>query len=539
DARRLAQAASVFGQTFWVEGVVSLRTVLDVAPALAELAKAEIAVPRHASRFSQTTEYAFRHALVRDAAYAMLVDSERRDLHARAAAWLEKAGEIDPAVVGQHYENGGRPALAIAHFARAAATALAESAFEEAERYATRALDAGPDPAVAVETLLLRAEARRALGRSDAMLEDARKAHALAGANPALQISALSRMAEALHLVGDLDAADATLRAVLEESHASLLSSRIQALLELALVDLDAGRCAEASTLIDEALSWLRDAGDAFASLRLRALTARIGALMAMGEFGMAQQAAEVALDAALGAGHRARAAEARTVCGQLAVLLGHAAGARADLELVCAEASGLRVPHLEAVAHSVLGTALAALGDLDAAIAEQTEAVTVALRIAAKHTVLVAETWRVIHMLERAQPGDVAMVLHRVPELLTAAAVHLPLRCALHAVHSRALMASACHEKALDAAERAIDDLRALGGLDEHEDYVRLTHVRALDAAGLTRDADTAIYHARERLQRKAGKLRLPADRVQFLEGVPAHREVLALATARVDRKK
>ncbi len=538
DARRLAQAASVFGQTFWVEGVESLRSVQDVAPALAELAKAEIAVPRHASRFSQTTEYSFRHALVRDAAYAMLVDSERRELHARAAAWLEKAGEIDPAVVGQHYESGGRPALAIAHFARAAATALAESAFDEAERYATRAIDAGPEPAVAVETYLLRAEARRALGRSDAMLADAREARALAGNNPALQIRALSRMAEALHLVGDLEAADATLRAVLEESHASLLSSRIQALLELALVDLDAGRCAEASTLVDEALSWLRDADDSFASLRLRALAARIGALTAMGEFGMAQQAAKVALDAALTAGHKARAAEARAACARLAVLIGHASRARVDLEMVCAEASGLRVPHLEAVARSVLGTALAALGDLDAAIAEQTQAVTVARRIAAKHTVLVAETWRLVHMLERAQPGDAAMVLHHAPELLLAAAAHHPLRCVLHAVHARALLASASPERALEAAERAIDDLRALGGLDEHEDYVRLTYVRALDAAGRTREADTAIYQARERLQRKAGKLQLPADRTRFLEGVPAHREVLALASARVDRK-
>jgi tetratricopeptide (TPR) repeat protein len=537
EARRLAQAASVFGQTFWAEGVASLRTVPDVTAPLAELVRAEVVVPRNVSRFAQTTEFLFRHALVRDAAYAMLIDGERRDLHARAAAWLEKVGEIDPAVVGQHYASGGRPAQAVAHFVRAAATALAESAFEEAERYATRALDAGPDGDVAIEALLLRAEARRALGRSDAMLEDARAARSRAETDPALQIRALSTMAEALHLVGDLDAADATLRAVLEESHASLLSSRIQALLQLALVDLDAGRGTEANTLIDEALSWLPDGGDVFSSERLRALTARIAAHAAVAEYSAAVNAARHAIDAAVKAGHRTRIAEARIAGGRLFVQLGRAAEVRADIERVCSEATGLRVPHLEATAHNVLGMALAATGDLDGAIAAQLQSIAVGKRIQAKYLVLVAETWRAIHLLDRGQPGDAAVVLARIDDLLEQAVANAPLKCVLEAVSVRALITHGLDERALEASERANAALKQLGHLDAFEEYVRLSHALALDAMGKTREAETALYQARERLQRKASKL-AAAERDAFLQGVPSHRAVIDLARARVDKK-
>jgi len=197
-----------------------------------------------------------------------------------------------------------------------------------------------------------------------------------------------------------------------------------------------------------------------------------------------------------------------------------------------------LRVPHLEAVAHSILGVALAALGDLDGAIGEQLQAITVAKRISAKHTVLAAEMNRAMILLQRAQPGDAAVVLHQVPDFLEAAGPNAPLRCGLHAVHARALLVHGLPERALEAAEQAMAELKTLGIVDANEEYVRLTHVRALDAAGRIRDADTAIYQARERLMRKAGKLQPGPDREKFLDGVPANREVIELARARVDKK-
>ena len=78
---------------------------------------------------------------------------------------------------------------------------------------------------------------------------------------------------------------------------------------------------------------------------------------------------------------------------------------------------------------------------------------------------------------------------------------------------------------------------LRELGQLDVFEEYVRLSQALALDAAGKSREADTALHQARERLQRKAAKLPV-AEREAYLSGVPSHRMVMELAKSRVDKK-
>ena len=73
-ARRIVRAASVFGQTFWRGGV---RAILggDVSAEaiderLADLVRRELCARTPLPRFADEVEYAFRHALLRDAAYA-------------------------------------------------------------------------------------------------------------------------------------------------------------------------------------------------------------------------------------------------------------------------------------------------------------------------------------------------------------------------------------------------------------------------------------------------------------------------------------
>jgi hypothetical protein len=51
------------------------------------------------SRIAGDSEYVFRHALVRDGAYAMLTDGDRELAHQVAGSWLARAGEGDPAVL--------------------------------------------------------------------------------------------------------------------------------------------------------------------------------------------------------------------------------------------------------------------------------------------------------------------------------------------------------------------------------------------------------------------------------------------------------
>jgi predicted ATPase len=109
--RRVLRAASVFGGVFWAGGVVSLlggdEHTSGVGSALAALADRELLDRHAAGSFPGQEEYAFRQTLVREAAYAMLTETDRRLGHRLAGAWLERAGESDPAAVAEHFVRAG------------------------------------------------------------------------------------------------------------------------------------------------------------------------------------------------------------------------------------------------------------------------------------------------------------------------------------------------------------------------------------------------------------------------------------------------
>jgi hypothetical protein len=115
ELRRVLRAASVFGERFWDAAVAELvgGTVAGVASLLDTLLEFEFIEVSSSSRFAGTKEYAFRHALVRDAAYAMLTDADRAAAHAQAGEWLEEHGDIDARTVADHFEKGNAPDRAL------------------------------------------------------------------------------------------------------------------------------------------------------------------------------------------------------------------------------------------------------------------------------------------------------------------------------------------------------------------------------------------------------------------------------------------
>src|SRR5262249_9605180 len=75
DERRVLRAASVFGEVFWKRAVRTLlggERVTPAAESLDALVTREVLVRHHDSRFPAEDEFAFRHALLRDGAYAAL-----------------------------------------------------------------------------------------------------------------------------------------------------------------------------------------------------------------------------------------------------------------------------------------------------------------------------------------------------------------------------------------------------------------------------------------------------------------------------------
>lgn len=135
EARRILRAASVFGETFWMGGLQALlRDEFSVAGSeqIKQLCQLELIAPRQTSRFSSEVEYGFRHALVREGAYAMLTNKDRASGHALAGEWLEQMGEQDSMVLAEHFERGNLLVKAAGAYSKAAQQAMRGADFPAA-----------------------------------------------------------------------------------------------------------------------------------------------------------------------------------------------------------------------------------------------------------------------------------------------------------------------------------------------------------------------------------------------------------------------
>lgn len=138
DVRDAAQKLSVYGMQVWEAGLAELG-VSGTADILRALTSAEVLVEQASSRFKETREWAFKHALTREVAYASLGDDQLKDLHASAGQWLAKMGD-DDAIIARHLELGGQPVLAANYLEKAGRRALAANALGEAVRLAEKSL---------------------------------------------------------------------------------------------------------------------------------------------------------------------------------------------------------------------------------------------------------------------------------------------------------------------------------------------------------------------------------------------------------------
>ena len=113
---------------------------------------------RPQSRFPSQRELAFRHALLREGAYATLTEDDRRLEHHRAGEWLEQHGEGDPVVLAGHYERGGQPERAASFYLRAAEQAYHVRDFEGSMARTDLGLGCAPPDELRLALLGLRCE---------------------------------------------------------------------------------------------------------------------------------------------------------------------------------------------------------------------------------------------------------------------------------------------------------------------------------------------------------------------------------------------
>jgi tetratricopeptide (TPR) repeat protein len=141
--KEVAQIAAAIGREFShaLIAAVARKPDAELNAALERLVQAGLltrqGMPPHAS-------YLFKHALVQDAAYGMLLREPRRALHGRIAEVLEAdfadVAEAEPEILAHHFSRADLAAPAARYLERAGDRAVARSAYAEAVAHFSAAL---------------------------------------------------------------------------------------------------------------------------------------------------------------------------------------------------------------------------------------------------------------------------------------------------------------------------------------------------------------------------------------------------------------
>ncbi|MEP6504708.1 MAG: AAA family ATPase, partial [Betaproteobacteria bacterium] len=141
----VAQVAAVLGREF---PVALLAALLETGPfaldAVTLAERLDVLVNSGLVRSEGGGQFAFKHALIRDAAYASLWARDRRALHARVVELIEQRwpelATLRPELLALHQTEAGLHGEALAQWMRAASNAAARSAELEAISHLRRAL---------------------------------------------------------------------------------------------------------------------------------------------------------------------------------------------------------------------------------------------------------------------------------------------------------------------------------------------------------------------------------------------------------------
>jgi serine/threonine protein kinase/tetratricopeptide (TPR) repeat protein len=216
-----------------------------------------------------------------------------------------------------------------------------------------------------------------------------------------------------------------------------------------------------------------------------------------------------------------------RANIGNAYMQLGAFARAERVLRQVIAVAQPMKLSFLAPVKAN-LGHALARLGQVEEALAVETEAVHRCVeqgyrRFEAASRIYLAE----IHSMR----GDLWEAEAEARRAESASSGAPAIRAHALATHASILLASGEPEAALTRADEAMHILESLDGVEEGEALIRLVHIRALEACGRFGEADLAIVAAQSRVRVRAERISDPRYRKSFLQNVPENAATLALS--------
>ncbi|WP_437571766.1 protein kinase domain-containing protein [Sorangium sp. So ce542] len=597
--RRILRAASIFGEAFWRGGVAALlggaQGAQDLDRWLLELAARALIERRPACRFPGEEEYAFRHARLREAAYATLTRGDRLLGHRLAGAWLEEAGERDAIALAEHFDHGGEHGRAMQWFLRGAEQALERgdlaAAIALAERGARhgdlcdrlagegpageQGAPAGPSGAREGDTLsalrLVQAEAHRWRGEFEQAQRCAAQAARRLPRGAPLWFRAADELMSASGRRGDYVLTTSWAKEVAACGGAAAAEGAPGSAPPASAPPASAppASAPPASAPPASAPAGARIAAD-IRSARVIALCSAARQLFPAGRYAEADAliarvralAGDLATLAPRAAAevHRLRGARARHLGDPAGDVAGYAAAVEAferagDVRDAC----NARVS---------LGFALLELGDFERAGEELTAALAAAERMGLRTVAtrarqnlgrVLAASGRLDDalalsrqvILEARAQGNLrfeggsriyaALIAHAAGDFAAAESdardaaellqVVPPARAGALAALARALSAQGRADAALSAAREAEGILARYGGIEEFESLVLVAVVEAARAAGDVEGARAAAARGRDRLLARAAEIPEPALRESFLHRVRENAMLLSLA--------
>jgi class 3 adenylate cyclase/predicted ATPase len=144
SAKQVAQVAAVIGREFSYDVLSSIGGLSNetLQSSIDQLTEAGLISAYDAAAPGR---FAFKHVMVRDAAYESLLKRDRRELHAKVAAVLERKHaaqpDMGPELLAHHYTQAGLTEQALSYWAAAARRALLRSANAEAIGHTEKALE--------------------------------------------------------------------------------------------------------------------------------------------------------------------------------------------------------------------------------------------------------------------------------------------------------------------------------------------------------------------------------------------------------------
>jgi tetratricopeptide (TPR) repeat protein len=523
EARRVLRAASVFGRSLPRDGLNALLAGVEsdaVDRTLEGLVTREFLVRRERA-------LTFRNALVKDAAYSSLTESDRTLGHRLAGEWLAAHGGENPVILAEHFEKGGLASRAVPWWARAARDALDANDFSRAIQWALAGRAAGasgaesarsrsPAPkrcagwcvteaASELEDVLAllptasaqfcQAAAERALvlqrlGRGDELAELGRRllAQSVRGTPDNALAYALVRTGLFLLLAGQRTPAFGLVRVVEQ------LPNPDRCLEPPTFAQLHVFRAVDALQRSDPA-TWLRN--------RLPSVASTKWAIHAVRERGQHHYA--------------------------------YPSSAPTEAERVLTEtlflASRMGLTHVVAASQHNLGLVYLRQRDFERARDAEQRAVEIFRaqqdrRLEGAALAYLAE----IELSAGNEDAAVALARQSLTLLREVAPLIVPYPAA---VLARAWLLGDRTNDALLLLEPILRELDELGTAEAGDSLVRLTYAEALVSAGATERAREAITQARQRLVARADEIADPALRRSFLENVPENARTLALFDA------